>query len=80
MSENMISDDTIAKVAGGNDPETMSEEELNALISHYQNLRERFRGMASASSEGNRDLSRSAGACDDSIIALTEIRKRRFGY
>ena len=74
-----IPEELLSEVAGGNDPETMSQEELAALIHRYRDLASRVREADSR--KIHQDLHGSVAtinACSETAENLQQIYNRRF--
>ena len=81
MSENNkqsfmdIPEDLLDSVTGGNDPETMSQKELEELIHHYRDLANR---MKEGSYHNKYNATPSINACNNTADSLQAIYRRRF--
>ena len=70
-----IPEELLSEVAGGNDPETMSKQELENLIHHYRELANR---MKEGSYRNKYNATPSIEACNTTADNLQVIYRRRF--
>ncbi len=70
-----IPEELLSEVSGGNDPETMSKQELENLIHHYRDLANR---MKEGSYRNKYNATPSIEACNTTADNLQIIYRRRF--
>ena len=70
-----IPEELLSEVSGGNDPETMSKQELENLIHHYRELANR---MKEGSYRNKYNATPSIEACNTTADNLQVIYRRRF--
>ena len=70
-----IPEELLSEVSGGNDPETMSKQELENLIHHYRELANR---MKEGSYRNKYNATPSIEACNTTADNLQIIYRRRF--
>ncbi len=70
-----IPEELLSEVSGGNDPETMSKQELENLIHHYRDLAYR---MKEGSYRNKYNATPSIEACNTTADNLQIIYRRRF--
>ena len=70
-----IPEELLSEVSGGNDPETMSKQELENLIHHYRDLANR---MKEGSYRNKYNATPSIEACNTTADNLQVIYRRRF--
>lgn len=71
-----VSDELMNQIAAGNDPETMTKEELKNLIHHYRNMAQQL--MNGGLYNGGSGVGHSIDACNSCADTLQEVYLRRF--
>ena len=71
-----VSDELMNQIAAGNDPETMSKDDLKSLIHHYRNMAQQM--MNGGIYNGGSGVGRSIDACNSCADTLQEVYLRRF--
>ncbi len=71
-----VSDELMNQIAAGNDPETMSKEDLSDLIRQYRNLAQQMTNGGIYN--GGSGIGPSIDACNSCADTLQEVYLRRF--